>query len=108
MFELPGYTVTQQIYQGLETIVYRGYRTADQQPVIIKALNDYPEPKKVAQLHHEYGITHGLNLKCIIKSFELQKYQNRWVLIFEDIGGDSFKPILATQEIFDFEAKISY
>ncbi|MEK8022139.1 MAG: AAA family ATPase [Candidatus Parabeggiatoa sp.] len=99
MFELPGYTVTEQIYQGLETIVYRGYRTADHLPVIIKALNDYPEPKKVAQLHHEYDITKDLNLKGIIKSIGLQKHHNRWVLIFEDIGGHSFKHILATQEI---------
>ncbi len=99
MFELPGYTITEQIYQGLETIVYRGYRTDDHLPVIIKALNDYPEPKKVAQLHHEYDITKYLNLKGIIKSIELQKHYNKWVLIFEDIGGDSFKHILATQEI---------
>ncbi|MDM8557873.1 ATP-binding sensor histidine kinase [Candidatus Parabeggiatoa sp. HSG14] len=98
MFKLTGYTVTETIYDGENIIVYRGYRTDDHHPVIIKSLTDYPEPKQVAQFHHEYEITKALNLKGTIKHYELQKNRNSWVLILEDIQGDSLKHILTTQK----------
>jgi predicted ATPase/signal transduction histidine kinase/DNA-binding NarL/FixJ family response regulator/tRNA A-37 threonylcarbamoyl transferase component Bud32 len=98
MLELTDYTVTDKIYQGKDTLVYRGYRTDDNHPVIIKRLSDYPSQKKVAQFHHEYEITNGLNLKGIIQPYDLQKHHNSWVLIFEDIQGDSIEHILATHQ----------
>jgi len=98
MLELTDYTVTDKIYQGKDTLVYRGYRTDDNHPVIIKVLSDYPSQKKVAQFHHEYEITNGLNLKGIVQPYDLQKHHNSWVLIFEDMQGDSVEHILATHQ----------
>jgi predicted ATPase/serine phosphatase RsbU (regulator of sigma subunit)/tRNA A-37 threonylcarbamoyl transferase component Bud32 len=101
MLELTGYTAEEKFYEDEKTIVYRGYRTTDRLPVIIKTLaSPYPEPRQIARFHHEYEITKGLNLKGIIKPYCLQKHKNRWVLILEDIQGDSLKHILATQPIF--------
>jgi predicted ATPase/signal transduction histidine kinase/CheY-like chemotaxis protein len=98
MLELTGYTVTDTIYEAVNVFVYRGYRTEDRLPVIIKTLGDYPEPKRVAQFHHEYEITKDLNLKGLIQDYSLQKHRKGWVLIREDIQGDSLKNILATHQ----------
>jgi predicted ATPase/serine phosphatase RsbU (regulator of sigma subunit) len=103
MLELTGYRVTEPFYEDENTIVYRGYRTKDKLPVVIKTSADpYPKPTQVIRFHHEYEITHGLDLKHTIKSYELQKYQSTWALILEDIKGESLKNILATQPIFPF------
>ncbi len=100
MLGLPDYTVTEKIYQGDKTVVYRGYREEDTLPVIIKTLlSPYPEPKKIAQFHHEYEITKDLNLTGIIKPYELRKYKNTWALILEDIHGSSLKNLLAVQQL---------
>jgi predicted ATPase/signal transduction histidine kinase/tRNA A-37 threonylcarbamoyl transferase component Bud32 len=100
MLELTGHTVVAKIYQGDKTIVYRGYRTQDNQPVIIKVLQShYSDAKKVAKFHHEYEITKNLDLAGIIKPYELLKHKNTWVLILEDIQGDSLKTLLATQKL---------
>jgi predicted ATPase/signal transduction histidine kinase/FixJ family two-component response regulator len=95
MLNLINYTITEKIYENLQTIVYRGYRNHDNCPVIIKSLVPYPDVKKVAQLHHEYELTKDLNLKGITKAYELQQCNNSWVLVTENIDGDSLKNILA-------------
>ncbi|MCK5715944.1 MAG: AAA family ATPase [Thiomargarita sp.] len=100
MLTLVDYTVTTKIYESAETIVYRGYRTQDNQPVIIKGLQkDSLDPKKIAQFHHEYDITKDLNLQSIVKSYALLKHQNSVVLIFEDIKGDSLREVIQKQHI---------
>ncbi|OQW93022.1 MAG: hypothetical protein BWK79_13325, partial [Beggiatoa sp. IS2] len=100
MFELAGYTVTAKIYEGPRTTVYRGYRTQDKHPVIIKCLqNQYPEPQQIAQFQHEHEIIKFLNAQGIIKNYGLQKHNNSWILIFEDIQGDSLKNLIADRKI---------
>lgn len=40
---IPGYQLTEQLFAGSRTIVYRGIREADQKPVVIKLFNrEYP------------------------------------------------------------------
>ncbi len=39
-----GYQITEQLYTGTRTLVYRAMRTSDQHPVVIKLLrNEYPK-----------------------------------------------------------------
>lgn len=35
---IPGYKVSEQLYNGSRTLVYRGYRETDLLPVVIKLL----------------------------------------------------------------------
>jgi predicted ATPase/signal transduction histidine kinase/tRNA A-37 threonylcarbamoyl transferase component Bud32 len=95
MFELANYTITEKIYEGLKTAVYRGYHNEKQTPVIIKASqSQHPDAKLIAQFHHEYEIAHGLDLPGIIKPLALQQYHHTWALIFEDIQGEALKTVL--------------
>jgi predicted ATPase/signal transduction histidine kinase/DNA-binding response OmpR family regulator/tRNA A-37 threonylcarbamoyl transferase component Bud32 len=99
MFKISGYIITQQLHDSVSNRVYRGYRLSNQQPVIIKALPECPEPRQIAQFHHEYEMTKNLNLVGVVKLYELKKDESTWALIFEDIQGDSLKNILATHAI---------
>ncbi|EIJ44036.1 putative ATPase [Beggiatoa alba B18LD] len=102
MIELTDYAITEKIYDGIKTVVYRGYRKKDHQAVIIKGLqNQYLEPRRIAQFHHEYQVTQGLNLQGIVKPYGLHKCNNSWVLIFEDDHGESLRTLLDKQKTID-------
>lgn len=101
MLELMGYTVTEKIYEGPNTSVYRGYRNDDNQAVIIKALVQYPKPIQVAKFHHEYEITKDLNLSGIVKPYLLKKHINSWILILEDNQGDSLQNLITVYQKID-------
>jgi predicted ATPase/signal transduction histidine kinase len=106
MLKISNYTITEKIYKSAETLVYRGYRTQDKRPVIIKTLQgEYPPPERVAQFHHEYTISKGLNLPGVVKCYGLLRHKNSWVLVFEDNQSDSLRHILASQQRFSPKEK---
>ncbi len=105
MIQLSGYQIGQEIYRNGKRVVYRGIRETDRLPVILKALGtDYPNPKDIAQLHHEYEITKTLTAKGIIPPLSLEMWNHLPVLILPDSGGISLKIFLqqCQLEIKDF------
>ena len=100
MIKLPNYQITQQIYTGTRTTVYRGINTINQQPVVIKVLNkEYPTFSELLQFRHQYTITKNLNLPGIVKPLSLEKYCNGYALIMEDLGAVSLKTYLINQKL---------
>jgi predicted ATPase/signal transduction histidine kinase len=100
MLKLDGYTVTDQIDENLDMLIYRGYRTDNKQPVIIKILKDqYVNPQRVARLHDEYELNCQLKYPGVIQVYDLQPHHHTWVLIGEDIQGDLLKNIIVTKSV---------
>ncbi|MEP0754833.1 AAA family ATPase [Trichocoleus sp. Lan] len=100
MLKIPGYTITSKIYEGTKTVVYRGYRHHDEQPVIVKSLwQEYPALTEIAKLKHQYEIAYNLPIPGIVKPLELEKYNQYWFLILEDFGGDSLQNFLLKNKI---------
>ena len=92
MINIPNYQIIQQIYESTNSLIYRGVRKEDNQPVILKMLKpDYPTPAELTRYQQEYEITHDFALKGIIKAYHLEKYQKTLVIILEDFGGESLK-----------------
>jgi predicted ATPase/signal transduction histidine kinase/CheY-like chemotaxis protein len=87
---LPGYSITEQIETSIKTIIYRGYREADGQKVILKVLaSPLPTIEELTQLRHEYEILKTINLEKVVKPLDLINYHNGLALIFEDEGYQS-------------------
>ncbi|MBC1222659.1 protein kinase domain-containing protein, partial [Nostoc sp. UCD120] len=85
-----GYKVSEELYNGSRTLVYRGYRKTDSLPVVIKLLkNPYPSFSELVQFRNQYSITKNLNYPGIIQTYSLEPYQNGYVLVMEDFGGIS-------------------
>ncbi|MEG4324599.1 ATP-binding sensor histidine kinase [Microcoleus sp. herbarium5] len=100
MINLPGYDITNQIHESNNSIVYRGLRKQDNQPVILKFLKqDYPMPASLVRYKQEYEITHNLHLESVPKTYSLERYHNSLAIIFEDCGGDSLKLLLASHQL---------
>ncbi|MEG4442877.1 AAA family ATPase [Microcoleus sp. AT9_B5] len=98
MLGLNGYRIVQEIHSGIKSLVYRGYREADQQPVIVKLLkSEYPTLEEVTRLRNEYKIAQPLDSSSITKVYSLENYRNSFALILEDFGGSSLDQLLTNQ-----------
>lgn len=99
MISITGYHITQKLYESHNNIVYRGQRQADRKPVILKVLRtDYPTPKDIAKIRHEYEITKDLKIDGIIQCYGLEKY-NGLSLVLEDMGGLSLGSFIESQQL---------
>ncbi|MEG4516465.1 MULTISPECIES: ATP-binding sensor histidine kinase [unclassified Microcoleus] len=100
MINLAGYEITNHLHESNNSLVYRGLRKQDNQPVILKFLKqDYPMPASLVRYKQEYEITRNLNLESVPKTYSLERYQNSLVIIFEDSGGESLKLWLVAQKL---------
>jgi len=84
---LLGYRMTEKLYDGTRTLIYRGQRETDQKPVVIKFLkNDYPSFNELVQFRNQYTIAKNLELDGIIHPYGLENYNNGFALIMEEVG----------------------
>ncbi|WP_375341254.1 AAA family ATPase [Plectonema radiosum] len=94
-----GYQISEQLYDGSRTLVYRAIREVDSLPVVIKLLkNPYPSFNELVQFRNQYTITKNLNFPGIIQTYNLETYQNSYALIMEDMGGISLKDYFTNVE----------
>ncbi|NQE37334.1 trifunctional serine/threonine-protein kinase/ATP-binding protein/sensor histidine kinase [Microcoleus asticus] len=85
-----GYHINEQIYAGNRTLVYRGIRTENGQPVAIKLLrNDFPRFNELVHFRNQYIIAKNLEIPGSVKAYSLETYQNHYALVMEDFGGIS-------------------
>lgn len=99
MIILPGYNITEIIYEGLRTVVYRGIRENDRQPVIVKTIKDeYPTIEQITRLRQEYIIIQNLDVQGIVKPYCLETYQNSFALVLEDFGCRSINQLLTQKK----------
>ncbi|MBN3923463.1 ATP-binding sensor histidine kinase [Nostoc sp. NMS4] len=96
---IPGYQVSEQLYNGSRTLVYRGDRETDRKPVVIKLLkNPYPSFSELLSFRNQYTIAKNLNSPLIIQTYSLEPYQNGYALVMEDFGGISLKDYFTSPE----------
>src|SRR6476469_1031214 len=95
MITLPVYQILTQIYESINSKVYRAIREQDNRAVILKVLKeDYPTPNKLTQYKQEYEITRNLNLDGVVKAFALLPYERTLVIILEDFGASSLQQLM--------------
>ena len=96
---IPGYQVTEELYNGSRTIVYRAFRETDSLPVVIKLLKTpYPNFNELVQFRNQYTIAKNLNYPGIIQTYSLELYQNGYLLVMEDMKGISLKEYFAKND----------
>ncbi|MHC0067533.1 trifunctional serine/threonine-protein kinase/ATP-binding protein/sensor histidine kinase [Nostoc sp. UIC 10890] len=89
---IPGYDISEELYNGSRTQVYRGYRKVDQQPVVVKLLkNPYPSFNELLLFRNQYTIAKNLNSPLIVQTYSLEPCQNGYALVMEDFRGISLK-----------------
>ncbi|HEY9851876.1 MAG TPA: AAA family ATPase [Leptolyngbyaceae cyanobacterium] len=97
---IPGYRLTEQIYIGSRTKVYRGFEEVSQKPVAIKLLlSQYPTFNEIVQMRNQYTLAKNLDLTGIVKPIALENYGNGFALVMEDFGGISLAEYTDRQKL---------
>ncbi|MDJ0554948.1 MAG: AAA family ATPase [Microcoleaceae cyanobacterium MO_207.B10] len=104
---LTNYEIGNLIHESSRTLVYRGQRKSDFQPVIIKLLqNEFPSFNELIQFRHQFTIARNLQIEGIVKPLALERYHNAYALIMEDFGGISldeyYQKFSAAKDISQF------
>ncbi len=100
MLELAHYNITEKLYEGRKSTLFRGTRTQDQTPVILKTTTSkHPPLSEIARLKHEYSILKDHHIKGMIQAFELIEDHARLVLVLEDIGGKPIRDQFNSQDL---------
>ena len=95
MLSLPNITISTQIYESANSLVYRGIGQPDNTPVILKVLKqNYPTPEEITCYKQEYEITRSLNLDGVIRAYSRYDYQRSQVIVLEDFGGESLQKLM--------------
>ncbi|MDZ7954366.1 AAA family ATPase [Nostoc sp. DedQUE09] len=92
MDKLLNYQISEQLYAGSRTLVYRAIREADRLPVVIKLLQEeYPTFNELLLFRNQYTIAKNLDLPGIVRPYSLEPYRNSYALVMEDFGGISLR-----------------
>ena len=99
--EAGGYSLTERIYESINSAVYRGIQISSGLPVVLKFLKqDYPEPRELARYRQEYEITRNLDKPGIIKAYALQPHERTLFLVLEDFGASSLRDLMRDRGSF--------
>jgi len=108
LFDLPNYTVHNQIYESASSLIYRGKRIDDDLPIVLKIQKQaFPLPEESIYYQQEFDITNKINSAGVIQAYELQKYHNKLYIVLEDIDGCSLKQILQQSTRATFSIPLS-
>ncbi|MBD2494251.1 ATP-binding sensor histidine kinase [Nostoc sp. FACHB-280] len=92
LVKIPGYSISEELYNGSRTQVYRAVRERDSLPVVIKLLkNPYPSFSELLLFRNQYAIGKNFNSPLIIQTYSLENLHNGYMLVMEDFGGISLK-----------------
>ncbi|AFY81977.1 trifunctional serine/threonine-protein kinase/ATP-binding protein/sensor histidine kinase [Oscillatoria acuminata] len=98
--QLPDYTLTELIYPGTRTHVYRGVHQQSQQPVVIKVMKrDYPTFGELVQFRNQFVITKNLQIPGIVRTLALEVFGNGYAIVMEDSGSISMEQYLENQSL---------
>lgn len=104
MVTLAGYENLIQIHESANSLVYRARKADNNQPVILKFLNqDYPTTEQIRRYKQEYHLTCQLNSEGIVKAYSLEGWQRSYAIVLEDFGGISLKQWLTEREKVSLE-----
>ncbi|MGK7887919.1 MAG: AAA family ATPase, partial [Leptolyngbyaceae cyanobacterium] len=96
MMTIDGYQVQSVLYDGSRSTVYRGIRTADRGPVVLKVLKpDTITSPDRTRYRQEYEITCRLHqrghLPGVIRAYGLEEQRGILAIALEDFGGMSLR-----------------
>ena len=97
---IPGYTISDVLYEGTDTIVYRAVNSRNKKPVIIKSLKEEVQGSlKAARLSREWETLKSIGVEGVSKLSEATVNPSLPLLVMEDFGGISLSAYIRTTTI---------
>jgi diguanylate cyclase (GGDEF)-like protein len=93
------YDIIERLHVGARSLVYRARSLRDQVPIIVKILNrDFPSFREIVQFKREHAIALRCQHPGVLRPLALLQDAGRWVMVQEDIGGQSLDKVLANAD----------
>ncbi|MBF0303146.1 MAG: AAA family ATPase, partial [Desulfamplus sp.] len=100
MKQVLDYEISEQLYESPNSLIYRAMHKKTRQSVVLKRLrDDYPSLHKVAGFEREYEMAKLFQHSGIIQVVGLEKWQNTWVMVLEDFGGQSLNSLFSRKRL---------
>jgi len=94
-FRINDYEITVTLAESSSTLVCRGHRLANGEPVVLKILKpDVFTKDELARFKHEFEITSRLDLPGVANALALEDNDESLAIVFRDIGGQSLDCLL--------------
>ncbi|MGR3278056.1 PAS domain S-box protein [Acaryochloris marina NIES-2412] len=82
---IPGYTLSEQIYEGHHSAVYRAFSVARKQSVILKVLRSrHPNLRELVKFRNQFTLTQNLDVPGVVKPLCLVPWNSGYVLVMAD------------------------
>src|SRR5579862_5220176 len=95
MFSFNDIYLSHNIYNGLHSLVFRGYRISDKTPLIIKILKDeYPSQELLARFKFEFEVLNTLRAEGTVLAYSLINYKKSLAILMEDFGTHTLQGLL--------------
>jgi serine/threonine protein kinase len=107
---IPGFTITEKLYESPSTLVERAIRLLTGEPVILKILKPEAaaETTENSRFRHEYGTILRLDRPGIVKALALEEYKDSLMMVMDDIGGKSLDHFQLPFHIREFLVGVSF
>ena len=103
MFTVAGYTITHELHESANSLIYRGIRTDTNQTIILKVpYANYPTPQQISRFTREYQFTKNLNIPGIRHAIETIKLDNKPALILDYVAGVTLNEAFVEQSSSSF------
>ncbi len=100
MLNIQNYKITKQIYESVNSLIYRATKIDNNKSVILKFLKeDYPTADELIFYRQEYDIIKYLaEIDGVVDVYNIENNNNTLVMCLEDFGGISLKQCLTKCE----------
>ena len=93
MASIAGYQISDRLYEGLRSVVYRARKNGQPSSVILKSTSSpHPSLSHVARFAREFELLRSIQeerVERVVPALELVFEDQRPVLVFDDVGGRS-------------------
>ncbi|QRK10602.1 AAA family ATPase [Archangium violaceum] len=94
------YAVDRELFRSRNSFVYRAQHVVTGARVILKVLAEpYPPASRLAWFKREYELLRSMAVPNVIRALSLESYENRWLVVLEDFGGESMDRLLKTRRL---------
>lgn len=86
---IPGYHITEQLQEGVVTLLYRGYRHHDRLPVLLQVLRPaYLHSQYIERFKQQAELGQRLRLRGLVQTLDTVMQGSLAVIVFEDNGAE--------------------
>ena len=98
MLNFPGYEINELLFRGKRSLIFRGKRNKDSQPIVIKThAVETPDEDEINKYVNDYNTCKIFDDDLLIRYYALEYFSQRVAIIEEDTGAQGLKESIVAE-----------